>query len=220
MMRAAATALLAAAFAGWAAGAWAWMPPEPRPKPYTFADRPLYDAWRAENGDAGAVAALERFLVAEGVDGVVETWELVRPASDWHACRGAPAVEVPPQDLWPNIVPTLAFVRDHVKPAIGDVEVVSAFRNAHLNACVGGAPRSAHRLYYALDLAPRDPVTREALIARICALQEAHGAAYNLGLGFYAETRFHIDSLKLRRWGPGNTSATSPCGPLRAARSE
>lgn len=226
MARVAACVLMAAALCAVLAGTQtatasggAFVPPVPSPKPYSFSDRSLYDAWLAKDRERkAAVGAFEAFLKREGVGGVVETWELVRTAADWRRCKGAEAFEVPPEDLWPNIVPTLAFIRDHVTPAIGPLEVVSAYRNGELNACAGGAPRSAHRLFYAVDLAPRDAITREEMIAIICKLQDDHGADFNLGLGFYAETRFHIDSMRLRRWGLGNISATSPCGPLEQAQ--
>ena len=62
--------------------------------------------------------------------------------------------EVAPADKWDHIVDTLKFVRDEVVPAVGKVEALSAYRNERLNACSAGAPKSAHRLFFALDLTP------------------------------------------------------------------
>jgi tRNA(Leu) C34 or U34 (ribose-2'-O)-methylase TrmL len=54
-------------------------------------------------------------------------------------------------------------------------------------------------------------MNRSALIARVCANHGQHGAAYHIGLGFYDELRFHIDSRSFRRWGADYHSSTSPC---------
>ena len=50
----------------------------------------------------------------------------------------APPFEVPPFRLWPDMVRTLRFVRDHVKAAVGAVEAVSGYRNPALNGCARG----------------------------------------------------------------------------------
>src|SRR3954465_11642159 len=69
---------------------------------------------------------------AAGVDEVVPTWELVRTASMWRECDG-PRFEVAPMTEWTHIARTLQFVRNHVEPVIGPVEVVSGFRDDALH---------------------------------------------------------------------------------------
>ena len=39
-------------------------------------------------------------------------------------------------------------------PVAAPVQAVSGYRNASLNACSNGAPASAHRMFFALDLVP------------------------------------------------------------------
>ena len=39
---------------------------------------------------------------------------------------------------------------------LGDIEVHSSYRNPSLNACAGGAARSAHMRSFALDFTPMD----------------------------------------------------------------
>ena len=73
----------------------------------------------------------------------------------------------PPSD-WPHIASTLGFIRNHVEPVIGPVEVVSGFRNEDLNRCARGAPKSAHRHFYALDMVPASDLGRGELMRGLC----------------------------------------------------
>lgn len=168
--------------------------------------------WLARSpANQARLAAFEDRLAAEGVDQVVPVWQLVRTSSSWRQC-GAEPFEVAPTDKWDNIVTTLKFVRDKVEPAIGKVEALSAYRNERLNDCSAGAPRSAHRLFFALDLTPvAANVSRDRMISGICAAHARDGGAYRAGLGFYSGKRFHVDSNGFRKWGPDGSGATSPC---------
>ena len=157
------------------------------------------------------VTAFGNFLVSQGVGSIVPLWELTRTSSSWKEC-GAEPFEAPPRDKWEHIVTTLKFVRDDVIPAVGQVEVVSGYRNAKLNACSDGAPKSAHREFFALDLTPVNAaVDRSAMIRSVCAAHARDGASYNAGLGFYTGRRFHVDSNGFRKWGANGKGATSPC---------
>ncbi|HWT12412.1 MAG TPA: hypothetical protein VN231_06640 [Allosphingosinicella sp.] len=171
-----------------------------------------YYAWLARSPEhRQAVIDFRRRLAAEAVQQVVPVWQLIRTSSSWRQCAAEP-FEVAPTDKWANIVATLKFVRDEVVPAIGQVEALSAYRNETLNACSAGAPRSAHRMFFALDLTPvAAGVTRDAMIRGICAAHARDGRGYNTGLGFYSGRRFHVDSSGFRKWGPNGSGATSPC---------
>jgi hypothetical protein len=141
----------------------------------------------------------------------VPLWQLVRTSSSWREC-GAEPFEAPPADKWDHIVTTLKFVRDEVEPAVGQVEPLSAYRNEKLNSCSDGAPKSAHREFFALDLTPVDAkVDRADIIRSVCAAHARDGRAYDAGLGFYSGRRFHVDSSGYRKWGPNGKGATSPC---------
>lgn len=145
------------------------------------------------------VKAFYDYLVSGEVAGIVPTWQLFRTATSWAECSAQP-FEVPPTSEWPHIIQTLRYIRDYVIPAVGPVEPVSVYRNPVLNQCAGGAPESAHKLDSAIDMVPLKPITREALIKTLCDDHTKHGAAYGAGLGFYAFVRFHVDSVKFRRW--------------------
>jgi len=171
-----------------------------------------YLAWLARSpASVPAVIAFRERLAAERVADVVPVWQLIRTSSSWRQCAAQP-FEVAPADKWANIVATLKFVRDEVEPAIGEVEAVSAYRNESLNACSAGAPKSAHRFFFALDLTPVSAdVTREGMIRGVCAAHARSGPAHATGLGFYSGLRFHVDSSGFRKWGPDGRGATSPC---------
>jgi hypothetical protein len=171
-----------------------------------------YYAWLARSPEhVEQVRAFREHLVERKVEGIVPVWQLIRTSSSWREC-GADRFEVAPSDKWDHIVTTLAFVRDEVRPAVGDVEALSAYRDDSLNRCSHGAPQSAHRMFFALDLTPLSAgVTRTGMIRDICAAHAATGREYNTGLGFYSGLRFHVDSSGFRRWGPDGKGATSPC---------
>ena len=97
-------------------------------------------------------------------------------------------------------------------PSVGEVETLSAYRNGELNACSNGAPKSAHREFFALDLTPvNKALDRSAMISSVCKAHARDGQAYNVGLGFYTGRRFHVDSSGFRKWGANGKGATSPC---------
>jgi hypothetical protein len=170
-----------------------------------------YLAWLARNPGARAeVLAFKQFLAMDEVEDVVPTWELVRTASMWRECSG-PQFDVAPPSEWPHIANTLSFIRKHVEPVIGPVQVVSGFRNEDLNRCAHGAPKSAHREFYALDMVPASALDRAELMRSMCRIHDRSGEQYHIGLGFYAGTRFHVDSQRFRRWGADGKGASSPC---------
>lgn len=163
---------------------------------------------------AAQVREFEDWLRHKRVYGILPTWQVLRTASMWSECSGPP-FEVPPRKLWPNVAATLRFVRDHVVRAVGPVQAASAYRNPNLNVCAGGAVGSAHRDFSALDLVPAKPLDRRQIFDRMCRLHRLKGPANRVGLGFYAFTRFHVDTRSFRRWGSaGPAGNESPCAVL------
>lgn len=170
-----------------------------------------YDAWLARDPAVRAqVIAFRTHLKLQGVADIVPTWQLVRTASMWRECNG-PRFEVAPFTEWAHIVQTLKFVRAHVVPVVGPVEAVSGYRNEGLNRCAQGAPESAHRHFYAIDMVPLRPIGRQGLVRSLCRIHEWRGGEYDIGLGFYSGVRFHVDSKGFRKWGPDGKAASSPC---------
>ena len=176
-------------------------------------DEPGYRSWYlASPARPVAVAGFNAYLNEYGVGGIVPTWMLLRTASSWERCAAQP-FEVPPTSEWPHLVQTLRYVRDYVIPAVGPVEPVSAYRNPVLNVCAGGAPESAHKHYSAIDLVPLRATTREALMQTLCGVHARRGPDYQVGLGFYAYLRFHVDTTKFRRWNM-DPAVANHCPPI------
>jgi hypothetical protein len=176
-------------------------------------DEPGYRSWYlAAPWRAGQVKSFNDYLATYQVSGIVPTWQLLRTATAWKDCGGQP-FEVPPATEWPHMVQTLRYIHDYVIPAVGPVEPVSVYRNPVLNQCAGGAPESAHKTDSAIDMVPLRPITREALMKTLCTNHSEHGAAYNAGLGFYAYLRFHVDSIKFRRWNM-DPAVAAECPPI------
>ena len=170
-----------------------------------------YLAWLAQSPDnREQVRSFREFLTEKRVQDVVPVWQLVRTSSSWRECSAA-RFEVAPAGQWGNIVQTLAFVKNEVQPAIGGVEALSGFRNDHLNGCSNGKPRSAHRLFFAMDLVPAADIARGDMVARLCSAHARRGPEYDAGLGFYSGSRFHVDSSGYRKWGADGRGASSPC---------
>lgn len=152
----------------------------------------------------------ERFLLRNQVFGVLPTYQILRSASMAKECNES-AFDIPPNKYWPNIVKTLKFIKTYIEPEIGELEAVSGYRNPVLNQCAGGAKNSAHAKYFALDLIPITDIKREELIGRVCQIHTKFGKNFDIGLGFYSYTRFHIDAKSYRRWGKDGRGKTSPC---------
>jgi hypothetical protein len=179
-------------------------------------DEPGYRAWVAGHPARPVyVKAFNTYLVTYGVGGVVPTWQLLRTATDWHKC-GAQPFEVPPTAAWPNIVAALRYVGAVVEPGIGEVEVVSVYRNPALNACAGGARESVHQTMGAVDMVPLRPVTREELMTRLCGIHRSSGERFWVGLGLYKGLRFHIDTRKYREWGMAGAGGGFGCAAVLA----
>lgn len=171
-----------------------------------------FEAWAGRTpANVKALGAFRDYLAAQRLETVVPMWQLVRTSSSWREC-GAQPFEVPPPEKWGRIVKTLKFVRDDVIPSVGKVETLSAYRNGELNACSKGAPKSAHREFFALDLTPvNKKLERSTMIRSVCTAHVRDGQTYEVGLGFYNGHRFHVDSSGFRKWGADGKGATSPC---------
>ena len=95
---------------------------------------------------------------------------------------------------------TLVFLKYELIPHIGDVRVLSGFRTPHYNRLAGGAGRSRHLTFSALDLRPIADIDRTRLHRILQNRWHTLGEDYNLGLGLYSKQRFHIDTGGHRQW--------------------
>jgi len=142
---------------------------------------------------------LERFLYQNGVRDLVPTWQLLQQGSDWRQ-HALPQYAFPSREQWDHMVKTLTFIRFDLMPQIGRVEVLSGFRTRQYNFIAGGAPRSRHLSFSALDLRPIKPFERKKLHSILQKIWHTRGKKRNLGMGLYTGLRFHVDTGGYRQW--------------------
>ena len=187
----------------------AHLPPWPNITPIDQSEQGFVLWQRVQSGRTAQVRRLAAYLRKAKVGQVAPLYQILRTASDWRTCGGEPFA-VPPAADWPRATRTLAWIQKRVKPAVGDVEVMSGFREDALNQCAQGARESAHLGFWALDLEPLDPtLDRPRLMDVLCRTHKAHGREADIGLGFYSGVRFHIDDKRYRHWGFDPVAAPS-----------
>lgn len=157
---------------------------------------------------AADVTQYQKFLDSKGLGEVAPMRSLLRSARPWRECK-ASEFAVPPRALWPNLLPTLRALEDLRSAGLVDSNrVASAYRDAALNRCAGGAARSRHVQNNALDF---DLPASPANVARLCEYWRSKGPALKLGLGFYTGTKIHLDTSGFRTWGSDHSRRTSLC---------
>ena len=143
--------------------------------------------------------ALERFLYSKGVRDLVPTWQLLQQGTDFRQHNLSPYA-FPERELWDRMAKTLTFIRVDLVPRIGPVEVLSGFRTKDYNFAAGGAPRSRHLTFSALDLRPLRKIERKRLHATLQKIWHSRGEKRKLGMGLYQGLSFHIDTGGYRQW--------------------
>ena len=104
--------------------------------------------------------------------------------------RGGVRNGLPPEELWPNIVPTL-WVVDHLRGALGKpITLTSIYRSPFYNEAVGGAPRSQHKRNAAIDFQIRGATP---LLARNRLVKLRQAGMFKGGIGLYS-TFVHVDT--------------------------
>lgn len=151
--------------------------------------------------NARRIEALERVLRKHRVHEVVPLRRLLFQGRQFEL-YGAPPFALPPRRRYASITPLLRFIKDQLVPVTGPVRVASGFRTPRYNREAGGARRSRHLRFQALDLEPHAASSRSELHQRLLRLWRRRGQRHKLGLGLYGGTRFHLDVGRYRRWGP------------------
>jgi len=97
---------------------------------------------------------------------------------------------LPPESLWPNLIPVL-WVVDHLRACLGrPITLTSIFRDEDYNRAVGGASQSQHKLNRAIDFQVSGIKPAEAF-ERLRMFRDA--GVFKGGLGLYA-TFVHVDT--------------------------
>jgi len=159
------------------------------------------------------------FGVAPGLDALqaLVTASQIKNFSASEVCRlnpanlrpGEPRISVPPESLWPGMIPTLRlaeYIRDAWKDDImmrgGDVTragiaVVSGYRPRWYNTRIKRAPSSQHMAFKALDLSPVNGELGHFMRVAQFAVSSLRESMRRVGFGRY-DTFIHIDTGRTR----------------------
>mgnify|MGYP000912606082 FL=1 len=177
-----------------------------------------FNAWLNSNRyRAQQVAEYQRYLTSRvGAQNVPPLSQLLTTARSWDKCGYEP-YQLPPQELWANIVPTLRLYNELKSQGIvpASSEIRSVYRSPGLNSCAGGADSSKHMNGSAMDIwVPEyedNPWQRSAMQDGLCQFWQYQGKAHNFGLGLYATGAIHLDTDGYRKWGFNHASSSSSC---------
>ena len=177
-----------------------------------------FNAWLNSNRyRAQQVAEYQRYLTSRvGAQNVPPLSQLLTTARSWDKCGYEP-YQLPPQELWANIVPTLRLYNDLKSQGVipASSEIRSVYRSPGLNSCAGGADSSKHMNGSAMDIwVPEyedSPWQRSSMQDGLCQFWQYQGKAHNFGLGLYATGAIHLDTDGYRKWGFNHASSSSSC---------
>ncbi len=146
------------------------------------------------------LARLQQFFTDEGI--------VFFSAKEMCTMRKTPnrAIAIPPEKLWPNIIPTLRL-SDMLRAHMGHpLSTGNGYRHRAYNKAVGGARFSSHLKFRAHDMdlpmSKRSRENQEKFYEAACELFIENGKQMRMGLGLYRPwrgTRLHIDTG--RYWG-------------------
>ncbi len=177
-----------------------------------------FNAWLNRNSyRAQQVAEYQRYLISKiGAQNVPPLSQLLTTARSWDKCGYEP-YQLPPQELWANIVPTLRLYSElkHQGVLPTSSEIRSVYRSPALNNCAGGADSSKHMNGSAIDIwvpeYENDVWRLNTMQDGLCQFWQYQGAAHNFGLGLYSTGAIHLDTDGYRKWGFNHASSSSSC---------
>ena len=99
----------------------------------------------------------------------------------------------PPQSKWENIKST-AQMLDEIRERHGaPIKILSGYRSKRYNTCIGGAKKSLHRTFNALDFTSSSGSAFE--LRKIAREVRASDERYKGGIGYYPNSNFvHVDT--------------------------
>lgn len=177
-----------------------------------------FNAWLNSNSyRASQVADYQRYLNARvGARNVPPLSQLLTTARSWDKCGYEP-YQLPPQELWANIVPTLRLYSELKNQGIlpDSAEIRSVYRSPGLNDCAGGASSSKHMTAGAIDIWVPEYEDNLWLLSTmqdgLCQFWQYQGQSHNFGLGLYSTGAIHLDTDGYRKWGFNHASSSSSC---------
>ncbi len=172
-------------------------------KGYKVPTRAAFRGWMLMNRAEGRVGEIAQQLRDAGItEEPLKTMPLhliLLQGTNW-AMNGTSVFTVPDQKRVPNMVRTVKFIQEHVEPVLGPLVPVSGDRTQYYNQTSGGATKSQHLNFCALDLVPINDITREELHKKLWSIYKIVGKENKMGMGLYSGVRFHIDTCGYRNW--------------------
>ncbi len=177
-----------------------------------------FNSWaNSSSYRAQEIANYQRYLNSQvGVQNVPPLEELLSTARSWNQCGYEP-YQLPPQELWSNIVPTLRLYSQLKSQGIlpASSQIRSVYRSPSLNACAGGARNSKHMTASAIDIWVPEYSNNLWMLSNLqdslCQFWQYQGQSYNFGLGLYSTGAIHLDTQGYRKWGSNHASSSSSC---------
>ena len=110
----------------------------------------------------------------------------------WSRTRGSVTNDVPPRDLWPNVLPTLR-VLDELRERLGaPLRLLSTYRSPDYNRAVGGERQSYHMKFVAIDFTCT--TGKPDAWADVLKVMRKEGV-FRGGIGVYPRSGFvHVDT--------------------------
>lgn len=182
---------------------------------YTSMD---FNIWLNSNSyRASQIANFQNYLGTRiGARNIPPISQLLTTARSWDKCGYEP-YQLPPQELWSSMVPTLRLYTELKYQGIlpAGTEIRSVYRSPGLNSCAGGASGSRHMTANAIDIwVPEyqdNPWQLSTMQDSLCQFWQYQGEAHNFGLGLYSTGAIHLDTDGYRKWGFNNTRSGSFC---------
>ena len=177
-----------------------------------------FNTWLNSNSyRAQQVANYQRYLASQiGAQNVPPIEELLTTARSWDKCGYEP-YQLPPQELWSNIVPTLRLYSNLKSQGVlpPSSQIRSVYRSPGLNDCAGGANSSKHMTAGAMDIWVPEYDNNLWLLSNLqdglCQFWQYQGQSHNFGLGLYSSGAIHLDTQGYRKWGFNHVSSSSSC---------
>ena len=166
---------------------------------YQVPTKDAFWGWMLVNQATDQVSEIRDYFLAHGVKGELPLYLVSLQGTDWRLNRKSVFV-LPERKNWENMIRTVRLIEENVIPIIGDLVPVSGERSEEYNKISGGAKKSKHLNFCALDLVPEKPMARKELHQKLLEIHRRIGPANNMGLGLYSGLRFHIDTCGYRQW--------------------
>ncbi|OMH25525.1 D-Ala-D-Ala carboxypeptidase family metallohydrolase [Motiliproteus sp. MSK22-1] len=166
---------------------------------YPIPTKEAFRNWMLAKKVTAKVVEIHRYFLAGSVQGRLPLYLVLLQGTDWQSHQ-YPLFTLPDRKHWSNMRRTLQLLETEIIPVVGDLIPVSGERSQEYNRLAGGAEKSKHLIFCALDLVPSSPIEPEHLHQMLLKIYREKGQLYNMGLGLYSGTRFHIDTCGYRHW--------------------